>query len=134
MLPDGLQPTSQYAMHLYQRLGRRAYQGPALGAAERYRLAANIASLDGLLSDNHRVLTAGRSVAEAYMLMHLPERAALAQLRAMAAHGGRIKGVSDELAALTCRQWVGDGSERDGDIEGRALLCRLRRQSPGNRD
>ena len=41
---------------------------------------------------------------------------------AMAATGGRVNVVSDALAALTHRQWVGDGSERDGDIEWPALL------------
>ena len=39
-----------------------------------------------------------------------------------------------ELAALTHRQWVGDGSEWDGDLEWPALLRRLDRSAPGYAD
>jgi hypothetical protein len=63
--------------------------------------------------------------------MHILERAAQAQLRAMAAAPGQVQGVSEELAALTYRQWVGDGSERDGDLEWPALMRRVQRLSPG---
>lgn len=127
MLPEGLQPTSQFAMRWYGRLGRHAYEGLALGSAERHRLVANLGGLDGLILDNHGTLTVGRTVAEAWMLMYLLERAAQAQLTAMAATGGRARVVSDAVAALTYRQWVGDGSELDGDLEWPALLRGLER-------
>jgi ribulose-5-phosphate 4-epimerase/fuculose-1-phosphate aldolase len=131
MLPGGLQPTSQYAMRLHRRLGRHAYEGLALGADEQVRLAASLGMLDGLILENHGTLVVGHTVAEAYMLMHLLERAAMAQLRALAA--GPIRVVPDELAQRTYRQWVGDGSERDGDVEWPALLRRLDRVAPGYR-
>lgn len=133
MLPGGLQPTSQWAMRLFGRLGRHAYEGLALGAAEQARLVANLGQLDGLILENHGPLIVGRTVAEAWMLMYLLDRAAQAQLRAMAASGGRVRVVSDELAALTYRQWVGDGTERDGDIEWPALLRGLDATDPGYR-
>jgi ribulose-5-phosphate 4-epimerase/fuculose-1-phosphate aldolase len=132
MRPEGLLPTSQYAMRLYKRLGRHAYEGLALGAEEQARLVRNLGTLDGLILENHGTLVVGRTVAEAYMLMHLLERAAAAQLRAQAA--GDIVVASDELAARTQRQWVGDGSEWDGDVEWPALLRRLDRLSPGYKD
>jgi len=134
MLPAGLQPTSQYAMRLYRRLGRHAYEGLALGRDEQARLVANLGTLDGLILENHGPLTVGRTVAEAWMLMYILDRAAQAQLAAMAATGGRVRVVSDELAALTQRQWLGDGSERDGDIEWPALLRGLDASDPGYRD
>ena len=134
MLPDGLQPTSQWAMRLHRRLGRHAYEGLALGADEQQRLVADLGTLDGLILENHGTLTVGRTVAGAYMLMHILERAAQAQLRAMAAGGGRVIAASPEVAELTHRQWIGDGSERDGDAEWPALLRRLDRLSPGFRD
>jgi ribulose-5-phosphate 4-epimerase/fuculose-1-phosphate aldolase len=134
MLPAGLQATSQWAMRLHGRLGRHAYEGLAFGAAEQARLVANLGALDGLILDNHGPLTVGRTVAEAWMLMYLLERAAQAQLAAMAATGGRVRVVSDELAALTYRQWVGDGAERDGDVEWPALLRGLDRTDPSYRD
>jgi len=134
MRPEGLLPTSQWAMRLHGRLGRHAYEGLALGAAEQQRLAANLGTLDGLILANHGTLTVGRTVAEAFMLMRLLERAAQAQLRAMAVGGPPVQFASDELAARTYRQWVGDGSERDGDIEWPALLRRAERLSPGFTD
>ena len=129
MRPEGLRPCSQWAMRLHRRLGRHAYEGLAFGDDERARLAADLGALDGLILDNHGVLTFGRTVAEAYMLMHLLERAAMAQLRAQAA--GPVMEASEELASLTFRQWVGDGSEWDGDVEWPALRRRADRLSPG---
>lgn len=134
MVPGGLQPTTQHAMRLYQRIGRHAYEGLALGEAEGRRLVANLGELDGLILENHGTLTVGRTVAEAYMLMHHLERAARAQLRAMAATGGRVLVASEEVAARTYAQWVGDGSERDGDAEWPALLRRLDQIDPSYRN
>lgn len=131
MLPGGLQPTSQWAMRLYGRLGRHAYEGLALGAEEQQRLVVNLGEFDGLILENHGPLVVGRTVAEAWMLMHVLERAAQAQLRAMAASGGTVHAVSPEVAAKTYWQWVGDGSEWDGDVEWPALLRRLDRSARG---
>lgn len=134
MLPQGLLPTSQWAMRLHGRLGRHRYEGLALGRDEQKRLVTSLGQLDGLILDNHGTLTVGHTVAEAYMLMHMLERAAQAQLRAMAAVGGALAGVSQVLAQQTFAQWVGDGTERDGDAEWPALLRRVDRMSPGFRD
>jgi len=134
MLPEGLLANSQWAMRLHGRLGRHHYEGLALGAEEQQRLVGSLGDLDGLILEHHGTLTLGRTVAEAFMLMHVLERAAQAQLRAMAAIAGRTPAVSDELAQRTYQQWVGDGSERDGDAEWPALLRRAERLSPGFRD
>jgi len=130
-LPGGLQPTSQGAMRLHGRLGRHAYEGLALGSDEQQRLVAALGSLDGVLLEHHGPLLVGRSVAEAFMLMHLLERAAKTQLRAMAAALGVARGVAPALAERTYHQWVGDGGELDGDVEWPALLRRASRLSPG---
>lgn len=132
-LPEGLLPTSQWAMRLHRRLGRHAYEGLAFGAGERERLVAALGGLDGLLLAHHGPLVVGRSVGEAWQLMHILERAAQAQLRAMAASAA-VRGVGDDLAALTQRQWLGDGSVRDGDLEWPAWLRRAERLCPGFND
>ena len=134
MLPGGLQATSQWAMRLHGRLGRHAYEGLALDLEEQARLVAELGELDGVILENHGPLMVGRTVAECWMLMYVLDRAAQAQLAAASASGGRISVVSDELAALTYRQWVGDGSERDGDIEWPALLRGLDKVDPSYRD
>ena len=133
MLPEGLLPASQWAMRFHGRLGRHAYDGLALGHDEQQRLVHNLGDHDGLILENHGSLTVGQSIAEAYLLMHLLERAAQAQLRAMAAIGGCVQAVSEALAERTYRQWVGDGQARDGDVEWPALLRRADRLSPGFR-
>ena len=134
MVPEGLIPVSQWAMRLHRRLGRHRYEGLALGLDEQQRLVANLGDLDGLILENHGTLVVGRTVAEAYMLMHILERAAQAQLRAMAAIGGCVPPVGDAVARQTYAQWTAGGQERDGDAEWPALLRRLDRLSPGYRD
>ncbi len=134
MLPQGLLPTTQHAMRLFGRLGRHAYEGLALSAEEGQRLVARLGALDGLILENHGTLTVGATVAEAYMLMHHLERAAQAQLRAMAATGGAVLQADAALAQRTWQQWTADGQERDGDAEWPALLRRLDRLDPSFRD
>jgi ribulose-5-phosphate 4-epimerase/fuculose-1-phosphate aldolase len=134
MVPAGLLPTSQQAMRWFGRLGRHAFEGLALGEAEGQRLVVNLGQHDGLILENHGTLTVGRSVAEAYMLMHHLERAARAQLTAMAATGGQLLRVSDAVAAHTQAQWLGDSTEPDGEAEWPALLRRLDRIDPSYRD
>jgi ribulose-5-phosphate 4-epimerase/fuculose-1-phosphate aldolase len=122
-MPDGLLPCSQPALRLWRRLGHHAYEGLAFEAAERERLAAALGTLDGLILVNHGTLTVGRSVAEAFVLMHLLERAAQIQIAALAA-GGVVR-VSDEVAERTQRQWIGDGAVPEGADEWPALLRSL---------
>ena len=122
-LPEGLLPCSQPALRLWRRLGRHAYDGLALEPAERDRLVAALGTLDGLILAHHGTLTVGRTVAEAYVLMHLLERAAQIQIAAMAA--GRVQCLSDEVAARTQRQWLGDGRVPEGEDEWPALLRML---------
>ncbi|MCC7458382.1 MAG: class II aldolase/adducin family protein [Nitrospira sp.] len=134
MLDEGLLPVSQWAMRLVGRLGRHDFEGLALGAQEQQRLVANLGALDGLILRHHGTLTVGRTVAEAYMLTYLLERAAGAQLRAMAATGGRLAPLGRAVAERAQRQWLGDGSEWDGDLEWPHLLRRLDRIAPDYKD
>lgn len=122
-LPEGLLPCSQPALRLWRRLGRHAYEGLAFEPAERARLVAALGNLDGLILENHGTLTVGRTVAEAFVLMHLLERAAQIQLAAMAT--GEVHCVSDEVAERTQRQWLGDGVTPEGEDEWPALLRSL---------
>jgi ribulose-5-phosphate 4-epimerase/fuculose-1-phosphate aldolase len=120
---QGLLPCSQPALRLWRRLGRHAYEGLAFEAAERERLAAALGRHDGVVLANHDTLTVGRTVAEAFVLMHLLERAAQIQIGAMAA--GAVHCVSDEVAERTQRQWLGDGRTPEGEDEWPALLRSL---------
>jgi ribulose-5-phosphate 4-epimerase/fuculose-1-phosphate aldolase len=133
MRPEGLLMASQGAMRFHQRLGQHAYEGLAFDAAEQTRLVQHLGALDGLVLHNHGCLLLGRTVAEAFMLTYLLERAAMHQLTAQAA-GGALCVVSDEVAARTYRQWVGDGSVLDGDDEWPALVRGLQNTDPDFND
>jgi len=124
-LPQGLLPCSQPAMRWHGRLGRHAYEGLAFDAPEQQRLVANLGQLDGVLLEQHGALTVGRTVAEAFVLMQLLERAAQIQLQAMAANGGVVHCASPDVAALAHAQWVGDGRTPEGQDEWPALLREL---------
>ena len=119
----GLLPCSQPALRLWRRLGRHAYEGLVFEPAERERLVGALGALDGLVLDNHGTLTVGRTVAEAFVLMHLLERAAQIQIAALAAGGVRC--VGDEVAERTQAQWLGDGTVPEGEDEWPALLRSL---------
>lgn len=131
-LPQGLLPCSQPALRLYKRLGTHGYEGLAFEASERVRLVAALGALDGLILKNHGTLTVGRTVAEAFVLMHLLERAAEIQLAALAT--GTVALVGDEVAERTYRQWVGDGRTPEGADEWPALLRGLERTDPDYKD
>jgi ribulose-5-phosphate 4-epimerase/fuculose-1-phosphate aldolase len=127
--PEGLLMASQGAMRFFRRLGQHAYEGLAFSADEQARLVRSLGALDGLILHNHGLLLVGRTVAEAFMLTYLLERAAMHQLTAQAA-GGTLRVVADEVAERTYRQWVGDGSAIDGDDEWPALLRGLDNDDP----
>jgi ribulose-5-phosphate 4-epimerase/fuculose-1-phosphate aldolase len=122
--PEGLLPCSQPALRLVGRLGRHVYEGLAFSQEEQGRLVAALAAHDGLILENHGVLTVGRTVAEAFVLMHLLERAAQVQLQAQAA-GGELRLAPPEVIARTQAQWIGDGSIPEGQDEWPALLRSL---------
>jgi ribulose-5-phosphate 4-epimerase/fuculose-1-phosphate aldolase len=99
--------------------------GLAFAADEQRRLVAALGDLDGLILENHDILVVGRTVAEAFVLMMLVERAAQVQITAMAATGGMPLLAPDEVAERTYRQWIGDGRTPEGADEWPALLRSL---------
>ena len=128
-IDQDLLPCSQPAMRLYKRLGRHAYEGLAFTAEEQKRMVAALADRDGLILENHGVLLVGRTVAEAFILMHLFERAAQIQLAAMNS-GAPLLRVSDEVAQRTYQQWIGNSAAPEGIDEWPALLRSLEATDP----
>lgn len=132
MLEEGLLPLSQHAMMLHGRIGYHDYEGIALDLDERKRLVSDLGTHRAMVLRNHGLLTAGSSVAEAWLRMFYLEKAACAQMMAMAASSKLVvppAGVSEHAS----RQHA--GFERAmGENEWPALLRRLDRESPGYRD
>ncbi len=126
---EDLLPCSQPAMRFYQRLGRHAYEGLAFHADEQARLVAALGDRDGVILENHGILLVGRTVAEAFVLMHLFERAARIQLTARSSGSGLVC-ASDEVARRTYAQWIGPQATPEGADEWPALLRTLQQTDP----
>jgi ribulose-5-phosphate 4-epimerase/fuculose-1-phosphate aldolase len=87
-LEEGLLPLSQFAMRYQGHMGRHDYEGVAIDTGERERLVESIGVHNVLVLRNHGVLTVGRTIPEAFMLMYYFEKAARVQLLAQSAVAG----------------------------------------------
>jgi len=87
-LAEGLLPVSQFAMRYQGHMGVHDYEGVAIDTDERQRLIDDIGPHNTLVLRNHGVLTVGRTIQEAFILMYYFEKAARVQLLTQAAVGG----------------------------------------------
>jgi ribulose-5-phosphate 4-epimerase/fuculose-1-phosphate aldolase len=101
---DGLQPLNQWSMQFTDRLAYHDFEGIALDLSERERLVADLGSKMVLVLRNHGMLTCGRSVGEAFKLMHNLERSCRAQL-ALQSSGAEIVRPSLAIAQHTAGQY-----------------------------
>ncbi len=137
-LACGLQPCNQWSLQFHNRVVYHAFEGIALDHAERERLIADLGpEAKVLILRNHGLVTLGRSVAEAFILMHNLDRACRVQL-AIQASGQPVHPVSPEVAELTARQYEGGDSNRLAGNpnlyarEWRAMLQRLQPAEPSH--
>lgn len=135
-LAGGLQPCNQWALQFHQRVAYHDYEGLALDHAERERLVADLGpTRQVMILRNHGLLTLGRSVAEAFVLMHNLERACRVQL-AIQATGLALKELSPEVCEKTARQYESGDSKREAGSddpnarEWRGFLRRLEPPAP----
>ena len=77
---QGLLPLNQWSLQFTDCLAYHDYEGIALDLDERSRLVADLGDKFVMVLRNHGMLTCGRSVAEAFKLMHNLERSCRAQL------------------------------------------------------
>jgi ribulose-5-phosphate 4-epimerase/fuculose-1-phosphate aldolase len=137
-VPNGLAPVSQFAMRYQGHTGFHDYEGVALETGERERLVRDLGPHHTLVLRNHGILTVGRTIPEAFILMYYFEKAARVQLLAQGglAHGERLALPQPEVTQLAARQFT----EFAGDIlppgtrEWPAFLRLLERTQPDYRD
>lgn len=131
-LAGGLQPCNQWALQFHNRVAYHAFEGIALNLEERERLVANLGpTRRALILRNHGLVTLGRSVAEAFILMHNLERACRVQV-AIQGTGQPVNPVPEEVCELTALQYASGDTNRLASAptdpyarEWRALLQRL---------
>jgi ribulose-5-phosphate 4-epimerase/fuculose-1-phosphate aldolase len=102
---QGLLPLNQWSMQFTDRLAYHDFEGIALDLDERARLTTDLGDKFVLILRNHGLLTCGRSVAEAFKLMHNLERSCRAQLAIQAA-GAEISPVPVNVARKTAEQYA----------------------------
>ncbi len=130
-LACGLQPSNQWALQFHDRVSYHDFEGIALDHEERERLVADLGpDKRALILRNHGLVTLGRSVAEAFILMHNLERACRVQV-AIQSSGQPVNPVPAAICEKTARQYEsGDTNRKPGAAdpyarEWRALLERL---------
>jgi ribulose-5-phosphate 4-epimerase/fuculose-1-phosphate aldolase len=134
-LASGLQPCNQWALQFHQRVAYHDFEGIALEHAERERLVADLGDTKRvMILRNHGLVTLGRTVAEAFILMHNLERACQVQL-AIQATGLAVKELSPEVCEKTARQYESGDSKREAgndDPNAREWRGFLRRLEPAS--
>ena len=105
-LEEGLLPLNQWSLQFHNRIAYHEYEGIALDLDERERLVADLGDRNVMILRNHGLLTCGRSVGEAFTLMHNLERSCRAQLAIMSS-GGAVHRVGGQVAEKTARQYEG---------------------------
>ncbi len=126
---EGLLPLSQTSLFVRSDLGYHDYAGIGDDSAEQGKLTADLGEHGNMLLRNHGTLTVGKSVADAYVRLHILESACSIQVRALS--GGVAvteiaSDISDDAAPLA-RDFM-DGPA--GDTAWAALLARVEGAHP----
>jgi ribulose-5-phosphate 4-epimerase/fuculose-1-phosphate aldolase len=107
MQAQGLLPASQHACFFTGNIGYHDIDAMSEGLDGRAVLARDMAGHKALIMRNHGLLTCGRSVGEAFWLMHTLERACAAQIAALSG-GAKLYPVTDQTS-----RWFGDLVSRE---------------------
>ena len=132
-LARGLQPCNQWALQFYNRVTYHAFEGIALDHEERERLIADLGpNSRAMILRNHGLLTLGRSVSEAFILMLNLERACRVQI-AIQSTGEKIHDVPHDVCEHTAQQYERGSDARQGgrDPHAREWRAFLQRLEPG---
>lgn len=121
----GLLPLTQTAMLVVNRMAYHEYEGVALDHSERERLIHDLGDQDIMILRNHGTLTTGKTIPEAFVLMHFLERACQAQVMAQA--GAAALHWPSAAARETTRLQSEAGLPMTGHLAWASLLAMLDR-------
>jgi ribulose-5-phosphate 4-epimerase/fuculose-1-phosphate aldolase len=125
---DGLLPLTQSSMRFYNRLAYHDFEGIALDLDERSRLIADLGDKYAMMLRNHGLLVAGRTVAEAWSLIHSLEKSCQSQLAAQSG-GVRLNPVPPAVCEHTAQQ-MWRSNEPGGKLGWPAYLRMLDKLDP----
>ncbi|MEE9210140.1 MAG: class II aldolase/adducin family protein [Kiloniellales bacterium] len=124
----GLLSITQHSMQFHDRLSYHDYEGVATNLDERERLVRDLGDNHAMILRNHGLLTAGRSVSEAFYLMFRLEKCCQAQVDAMAG-GTKLHVISPDVSESTSKM-MADRGTRMSDIAWPGLIRRLEKLDP----
>ena len=127
---DGILPISQQALFVLSSLAYHGYEGVALREDEKVRLQQNLGKAKSMILRNHGLMTCGRDVAEAFLVMHTLQRCCEIQINAQAG-GGELTPIPQSIldGALESMRQVTKGA--GANLAWPALLRKAQRDSPG---
>ena len=132
LLECGLLPVSQFALQYYDRVAYHDYEGVSLDLDERDRLTQSLGNRKVMILRNHGLLTAGRTIPEAFILAYYLEKSCEVQVLAQST-GSRLV-TPPEAVCLKSAQQQDIDLEGLGQLQWGALLRLLDRDDPSYRD
>jgi ribulose-5-phosphate 4-epimerase/fuculose-1-phosphate aldolase len=134
-LECGLLPLTVWAQQFYKRVSYHPYEGPPVRLDERDRVLKNLGSTQAMLMLNHGVLTTGRSVAEAFILMYYLEKSCEVQIKAQSS-GQKLIMPSEEIREYSAKLRYSEEqlTADPGALEWQALVRKLDREEPSYRN
>jgi len=130
---EGLLPLSQTSLFPYAMIRYHDYEGVALNDGEKARLVADLGSSNAMILRNHGLLTAGPTIADAFLMMYALETACQIQVMAQSSGGELIqvpKPIVDGIQAQAEEVTKGLG----GSLVWPGLLRKLDRRDPSYKD
>jgi ribulose-5-phosphate 4-epimerase/fuculose-1-phosphate aldolase len=102
----GLLPISQQAIFPLSSLGYHDYEGVALRDDEKPRLVQDLGDRNYLILRNHGLLTAGPTIADAFLFMYVFERACQVQVAAQVSRAPLLPIGADILESASAQARV----------------------------
>ena len=117
-LAGGLRPCNQWALQFYNRVVYHDFEGIALDAGEKVRLVEDLGpTARVLILRNHGLVTLGRTIPEAVILMLNLERACKVQV-AIESSNQAVNPVPSEICEKTARQYDRWGKSQEAEQGG----------------
>jgi ribulose-5-phosphate 4-epimerase/fuculose-1-phosphate aldolase len=132
MQEDGLLMASQHAAFFHNNLAYHDIEHMEAGLDGRAILARDLGQHRAMIMRNHGLLTTGRSIAEAFGLMHMLERACAAQIAAQSG-GAKIRIMPDKVASYFGGFFRGF-SQKNGELAWPSLIKWLDDEDASYRD
>lgn len=120
-LKEGLLPLSQHACHFYGQVAYHDYEGIIIDKTEQETLLRDLGDKNIMVLSNHGLLTAGKTLQEAFCTMYMLEKAAAFQM-AILASGQELTIPPKEVCEKVAQQ---ANSVRTYDLEWGAMIRSL---------